>query len=371
MQAPKDTLELLKYGLKDLTLGYVDLTEATNATRDSQAALDSQMASGRALVDSMLTERIDLMKGLNEQVMALTDHSAKAEEKFSQDFVYRLRLSGDAIDFAKGDVAGAFRRARIEDVIKGLEKEAETYGKSKAELIEYKLATEDASLADHERANALLVKMKAVDDAKAADKEAAKESAKAEQESIRLMREAERERQKLVDEGKKVHDSLRNPFEKLRDETLRAKELFDEGVISVDDFERALVKLAEGPKEITKTLKFQTLSESLGVKAPEFNSAADFAMRDAYRENVRLAKLEYDRSPEVRESERIRRSERLAGYLPGTFKTPDQTTTEQRQKTEEAKNTVLFNQMLTQLQLLVQNTSNKKFVTLSPAKLGT
>jgi ABC-type uncharacterized transport system involved in gliding motility auxiliary subunit len=106
------------------------------------------------------------------------------------------------------------------------------------------------------------------------------------------------------------------------------------------------------------------------VKSPEFNSAADLAMRDLYRENLAVYKADKERTPEVRESDRIRNAERIAGYSPGTFNTPDRTTTEQKQKAEEAKSLVLFNQMLVQLQLLVQNTNNKKFVTLSPAKLG-
>jgi hypothetical protein len=373
MQAPNDTLELLKYGLKGLTLGYVDLTEATEIEEKAEADLQSTMASGQARVKEIYAERIDIITKLSETIAGLKDHSKAAEEEFSQKTLGKLQqlgVSSESASYLGSDIAEAFRKERIDEVVASLEKEAETYGKTKEEIALYKLAQDDASETDRERVRAIFARMKAVDDAKAAAKEADKEQKEREREAAQRAREEEREQARLVQEGERVHQSLRNPFEKLRDETQKAQELFMKGVLSVDDFQKALEKLARGPKEFDKTLRLKTLSESLGVKSPEFNSAADLAMRDLYRENLAVYKTDKERTPEVRESDRIRNAERIAGYSPGTFNTPDRTTTEQKQKAEEAKSLVLFNQMLVQLQLLVQNTNNKKFVTLSPAKLG-
>lgn len=252
-----DAMEGGKYLLKGLTGGYLDLTEAGTATKKSEEALQAQMVSGTAMVAQYKQKRQDLIATLQEQVAAQHDLSAAGEAKFASSYRGELSHTGSTVrqlDSEERRAHGLYENRRVEDELFRLKEKADAMGRTEEMQVKETLASNHATAAQREQAQALLTLIAT----KKAAEQATKDSAKAEEEATRTAKhaadEAKRQTQHVADEGKRLAESLRTPQEKLADELKHVDDLQKAGAISAETHARAVAKLNEEKpeKEITQ-----------------------------------------------------------------------------------------------------------------------
>jgi hypothetical protein len=361
LRIPGNLLEGLKYILYGVTLGMVDLTEATTRQKGADQAWADQVRNNRQLMMEKEQQRLDMYNSLSEAVAKLSDHSAKAEEKFAKKFVGDLgQVSGVSEltkQIAEGMVAREFADQRIAEHTAKLEQEATTYKMTRGQIANYILELNGATQAQRQEMLAVVAKMDAIDAAEAKRKEDEKRAKEMEREAKRRAEEAKREHDRLVEEGRALHDALRTPMEKLIEDAKRAQELFKLGVINAEDLARAMKRLEEGPKEIRKHIKFIT-SRDIGVETGEFGSIEDLAAREAYRQNLMAMKPKRDVAG-------VDADVRRRGLVPVHRAVDGVPLTK-----EELETRKVLNEMHVTLRIIAARVDPKLNIRLQPAKIG-
>lgn len=251
-----NTLELSKMLLSGVTFGYADYTEATKLAKEGTAALNSQMASGAAMVQEYRTKREALIGTLHQEVQALHDVSDAAEAKYVAHYrgsLGQLGIRGPQLDQEEAKAHGEFQQRRVDDFITSKKSKIDAIGQTAADKEKELLDTLNLTKAQREQVDALN-KLQAT---KEAAIEASKKEAKAQEDSARAAKhaadESKRQQEHLEQArksaGQHLHESLMTDAEKISEETKKAKELLDASAITKEDFDRYVAKINEPKKE--------------------------------------------------------------------------------------------------------------------------
>lgn len=188
---------------------------APKAAAPNKSALDNLIGRGGASGKSARVEIDDVTKALQ----AMAKEWSEVGKSGSDLEVFRLQTMGatqSQLLLAKsmlGTIDAAKKQAEIAAVMKGLEEEAATLGKTSSELKIYQLESLGASAADIERARSILAAT-----------------------------DAQREQQAIMEEGKRVFEETRTPIERLHAEYERLNVLQQKGAIDQDTYSRAVLK---------------------------------------------------------------------------------------------------------------------------------
>lgn len=154
---------------------------------------------------------------------------------------------------------------RIEETVRALEIEAVTYGKTAGEITLYKLALDDASQAQLQRARAALEAIEAEERFEAA--------VRASEEAVLAENAAYHDwLQSLQDEGQRVYEETRTAQERLANELERYQLLLREAAIDQETYNRAVAQAKERFDELEKDGKqtFDSLESAIHGWGREF-----------------------------------------------------------------------------------------------------
>lgn len=258
--------------IRFLDLGLENQKAALESWRKTLADLEAQRDREDKAEDERMQASVKRQREEAEQRRANTEAMIKqSEERMRQEQITTEEAKAEAARIKAAQDA----IAAIDKQIEALEFQAETYGRTNAEITLHKLALEGASEAQLNAAYSAMQATAAMEAETAAAKKASDAAAK------------------LKSDGEALFEKTRTDAEKYAAELERIKELLDENVISTDTYQRALRKLSPEFQALQRSGEraFDALGEAAENNFQDMGDTAKRVIREIISDLFKMAAI--------------------------------------------------------------------------------